>query len=98
MQEPIVTLFSSESTKVETTIQEEEDDNDNVMVSFDDLQSDHDEEDIPDELIMSIADATTRLIENLTTFKKEYLNDLHVKVEKDEIVFLKTPFKNGFEC
>lgn len=52
MQELITTLFSSQSTKSKKTIQEEETDDENVMVSFAELQFNHDNEDIHDDLII----------------------------------------------
>ncbi|CAH1432086.1 unnamed protein product [Lactuca virosa] len=54
IQEPITTIFSSHSPKAEKTIQEDEADDDNVMVSFVELQFGHEEEDIPDDLFMSV--------------------------------------------
>ncbi|CAI9275729.1 unnamed protein product [Lactuca saligna] len=53
MQEPIATLFSSQSTDHEKTITEAEAYEDDVLVSFFELQFNPDEEDIPDYLIMS---------------------------------------------
>lgn len=54
MQEPITTLFSSQSTEAEKSVREDEADDDNVMISFAELQFNPEENDIPDELIMSI--------------------------------------------
>lgn len=34
-----------------------------------------------------VADATTRLIEDITTFNKDYSNDLRVKIEANENFF-----------
>ncbi|CAI9292929.1 unnamed protein product [Lactuca saligna] len=53
IQEPIATLFSSQSTEPEKTITEAEADDDDVMVSFVELQFNLDEDDILDDLIMS---------------------------------------------
>ncbi|CAH1449341.1 unnamed protein product [Lactuca virosa] len=51
MQEPITTLFSSQVTR--KSLPGDEDDDENVMVSFAELQFNPEENDIPDELIMS---------------------------------------------
>ncbi|CAI9293186.1 unnamed protein product [Lactuca saligna] len=51
MQEPITTLFSSQSTKKSN--QEAGANNDDIMVSFVKIQFNPEEENIPDELIMS---------------------------------------------
>ncbi|CAH1425495.1 unnamed protein product [Lactuca virosa] len=53
MQEPITILFSSQSTDAEKTIHEEEINDDDVMVSFVDLEFNPNEDDVPDEAIMS---------------------------------------------
>ncbi|CAI9268460.1 unnamed protein product [Lactuca saligna] len=53
IHEPITTLLSYHSTKVERMIHDEEPNNDDIMVSFDDLQFDTDEENLPGDLNMS---------------------------------------------
>ncbi|CAI9284350.1 unnamed protein product [Lactuca saligna] len=53
MHEQITTLFSSQSTKVEKVIYEEEPNDDEMMVSFVDLQFDPKKENVPDDLIIS---------------------------------------------
>lgn len=54
MQDPITTLFSSQSTDTDNTIHEEEEENDdNVMVSFVDVEFNPNDDDVPDEAIMS---------------------------------------------
>ncbi|CAH1441056.1 unnamed protein product [Lactuca virosa] len=53
MHEPITTLFFSQSTEVERMIHEEESNDDEIMVSFVDLEFDLEEENVPDNLTMS---------------------------------------------
>ncbi|CAH1448140.1 unnamed protein product [Lactuca virosa] len=53
MREPITTLFSSQSTKVERVVQEKEPNDDDIMVSFYDLQFEPEEDNVPDNMIMS---------------------------------------------
>ncbi|CAI9284370.1 unnamed protein product [Lactuca saligna] len=53
MNEPIITLFSSQSTEGEMIVPEDELDDDEFMVSFADLQFDLEEDNIPDNMPMS---------------------------------------------
>ncbi|CAI9272160.1 unnamed protein product [Lactuca saligna] len=53
MHEPITNLLSSQSTMVEKVVHDEEPNDDDIMVSFADLQFDPKEENVPDNLIMS---------------------------------------------
>ncbi|CAI9298410.1 unnamed protein product [Lactuca saligna] len=53
IHEPITTLFSSQSTDIEKVVHEEEPNDDDIMVSFVNLQFDPNEENVPDNLIMS---------------------------------------------
>ncbi|CAH1416916.1 unnamed protein product [Lactuca virosa] len=53
MHEAIITLFSSQSTEAQIMIHDKEPNNDEIMVSFADLQVDPGEENVPDNLIMS---------------------------------------------
>lgn len=53
MQEPIATLFSSQSTLVEKSIPEDEANDGDMMVLFADMQFNPEEDDVPDEAIMS---------------------------------------------
>lgn len=52
MHEPIATIFSSQSTEAEKVVHDKELNDDDIMVSFVDLQFDPEEENIPYELIM----------------------------------------------
>lgn len=52
MQEPITTLFSSQSTEKSQPQPKADDDDDDVMVYFTELQFDREEDNIPDEMIM----------------------------------------------
>ncbi|CAI9293078.1 unnamed protein product [Lactuca saligna] len=67
MQEPITTLFSSQST--ENSQPKNETNDEDIMVSFADLQFNPREENIPDELIMS----DTRRKNYVTGVEMEYL-------------------------
>ncbi|CAI9294638.1 unnamed protein product [Lactuca saligna] len=54
MHEPNTTLFSSQSTEAERIVQEDEPNDDDIMVFFfDDLQFDPEEDNVPDNMIMS---------------------------------------------
>lgn len=53
MHERITTLFSSQSTEAERVIQEDEPNDDEIMVSFFDLQCDPEEDNVLDNMIMS---------------------------------------------
>ncbi|CAI9286819.1 unnamed protein product [Lactuca saligna] len=53
MHEPIVIIFSSQYTEAEKVVHNVKPNDDDVMVSFVDLQFDYEEENIPDDLIMS---------------------------------------------
>ncbi|CAI9286228.1 unnamed protein product [Lactuca saligna] len=53
MNQPVTSLFSSQSTKGETSIPEDDHDADDVMVSFIEIQFDPEEDNIPDQIHMS---------------------------------------------
>ncbi|CAH1453692.1 unnamed protein product [Lactuca virosa] len=53
MHEPITTLFSYQSTEAERVVQEYEPNDDEIMVSFSDLQFNLEEDNVPDKMIMS---------------------------------------------
>ncbi|CAH1449526.1 unnamed protein product [Lactuca virosa] len=53
MHEPITNLFSSQPTEAERMIHDEEPNDDEIMVSFVDLQFNPGEENVPEDLIMS---------------------------------------------
>ena len=52
MDEPIITLLSSQSTKGQKTVQEDEPNDDDLMVSFAEIQFDPEEDNIPDNMLM----------------------------------------------
>ncbi|CAH1412920.1 unnamed protein product [Lactuca virosa] len=52
MHEPITTLFYSQSIEVERIVQDDEPNDDDIMISFADLQFDLEEYNIPDNMIM----------------------------------------------
>ncbi|CAI9281857.1 unnamed protein product [Lactuca saligna] len=53
MQQPITSLFPSQSTEVPKTVNDDEFDDGRFVGSFVDIESDPDEEDIPDHILMS---------------------------------------------
>lgn len=53
MDQPITSLFPSQSSNGPKSTSEVEQDDDNYMVSFGDLQLDPEEENIPDQMLMS---------------------------------------------
>ncbi|CAI9303657.1 unnamed protein product [Lactuca saligna] len=61
MQEPIATLFSSQSIELKKTIHEAEAGDDDVMVSFTNFQFTPKEEDIPNELIINFDHEISKL-------------------------------------
>ncbi|CAH1412173.1 unnamed protein product [Lactuca virosa] len=53
MHQPITSLFSSQSTEGKKLVHEEDQDDDDVMVSFAEIQFDPEEDNIPDHMLMS---------------------------------------------
>ncbi|CAI9264910.1 unnamed protein product [Lactuca saligna] len=80
MHESITTLFSSQSTEAERMIHVEEPDDDEIMVSFVDRQFDPEEENVPDNLIMSV----TKLKEYVDLKFDELKPKLSKEVQKME--------------
>lgn len=52
MHEPITTLFSSQSTEPNIFVHDEEPNDDEIMLSFADLQLDLEEDNVPDNILM----------------------------------------------
>ncbi|CAI9281812.1 unnamed protein product [Lactuca saligna] len=84
MHESITTIFSSQSTEAERMIHDEEPNDDEIMVSFADLQFDPEEYNVPDNLITSAQENGFRIMFDGIKQKKAEKLEVHSKSFKYE--------------